>query len=680
MENSKKWIKKNTMSLRTAASKLGIKTTVLDYQVEMKRIKTIDGRIRKSDYEMIAEQKSQFIGIKEFIKQHDSERFVAKLAKNRNKYIDFLEENNYFGATLYESNMMLFALPETEEFYLSVDDVVFIDFKSEKFFKEFGFTEKEKIGHILNATTGREKVLKYIENYINMLDDTSNIYTPSLTNFVEIIVSIGDVTKLSSEGVNAILDDINMKKTQYYVVGFLNYLSYYEKVKYGKIEIKKEEAESVSAYSYEKFVKLAKILFNSEYDAAHGLTKKALENHNFAEMWLFLSLHYVCGWRASDICEKWVYPYLKSSDNPFKINIDTLKEDILEGNIPEKTYESITLYSIKKIEMSFNLPNKTPNVSAGKLRSEIVPELRTFFGKLILIAEYHHITCGDGYMKAGRISTYCNWTYCRKFFGEDMYVLTQKNNISSRRLNKSYLQGMEQKARELGNTMLVSHIVASFARNHSNVDTIAIYLQEHGLTGETAEVVLFMMMQRGVLSVYLYNTLISAYPEQFEKLTSKEQTKIMSMIPVSACDLEVTASVQISSIQMAEAFSNGKTDEPKQILKTMYEIGQNKGKGKEKGVFCKKKALGESCVNPTYESCLANLCPYYVFTSDGLPSLLKVIKSYKEKADAGNVKYKAALKQKILPAFYEILNAAMEEMSRQEKESVKVLIREGLNA
>ena len=64
-------------------------------------------------------------------------------------------------------------------------------------------------------------------------------------------------------------------------------------------------------------------------------------------------------------------------------------------------------------------------------------------------------------------------------------------------------------------------MVASFARNHSNIDTTAIYLKDHGLTGESAEIVLYMMMQRGVFSVSLYNVLITAYPGAFERLSAK---------------------------------------------------------------------------------------------------------------------------------------------------------------
>jgi len=60
--------------------------------------------------------------------------------------------------------------------------------------------------------------------------------------------------------------------------------------------------------------------------------------------------------------------------------------------------------------------------------------------------------------------------------------------------------------------------------------------------------------------------------------------------------------------------------------------------------------------------------------------LIKVIKTYKVKAvTTRNRKYEIALDKMIIPAFQSIINAVLKEMSRQERESVKLLISEALN-
>ena len=154
----------------------------------------------------------------------------------------------------------------------------------------------------------------------------------------------------------------------------------------------------------------------------------------------------------------------------------------------------------------------------------------------------------------------------------------------------------------------------------------------------------------------------------------------MEKIPLSAYELETVGTSFVASDRISEVFAEGKTDEPKEILKAMFAIAQGKGKAKDAGIYCKKKALGFSCENPTYESCLANRCPYHVFTNDGVPALVKVIKDYGEmEIITGNRKYGIALKTKIIPGFIEIINAIMKEMSEEEKAGTRKLIEEALN-
>jgi hypothetical protein len=667
----------NLISISKAAQSIGIKLEVLQYHIENGSIESLDGSIRLSDCNVILAQKDRYIGIKEFLKQHDSDRFEAKYTRNRNKYIDFLEENTYFGIEITEPEEILFELPEREDFYVTKEDALFLDYRSEQFFREFGLTEAEKVQYIIGHAKGHPLSTEYIKKYLVFIEDEDNIYTPSLTAFIRIIFDMMDIKQLTDEDIITAIEESDAVRTKELLTDFFKYVAKYENVNYHNINLKKRESDLEPAYPYEDFVRFAKIFFNMDYDKEHNLTLKALENSTYAEMWMFLSCHYICGWRSSDICDRWIYPDLKSNNNPFKIKIDTLKEDILNDVISDETYNKVALYAIRKIEMMYNVPQKT---GLGKLRSEIVPELRTFFGRLILIAEYHHITSGQGYINSNRAARYRSWVVCRDFFGDDIFAVTGKHSISSRRLNKSYLQGLEQSAKDNGNTTLVTHVVASFARNHANIDTTAIYLRDHGLTGESAEVVLYMMMQRGVFSVSLYNTLIAAYPDAFEKLSAKEQTAIMEKIPLSAYELETVGTALAASDRIIDEFTEGKTEEPKEILKAMFAIAQGKGKAKDVGIYCKKKALGFCCVNPIFESCLANICPYHVFTSDGVPALVKVIKDYREKEIiTGNRKYGIALKTKIIPAFQEIINIIIKKMTEEEKAGIRKLIEEALN-
>lgn len=338
----------NLITINKAAQFLGIKIEVIQYQIDAGKIEPTDGMVHESICEKISKQQSAYIGIKAFLKNHDSDRFISKYAKNRNKYIDFLEENAYFGIEIVEPEEILFELPEREDFYITKEDAQFLEYKSEQFFQEFGLTEIEKIRWIISHSKGHPLSAEYIKKYLTYIEDEDNIYTPSLTAFVKIIFDMVDLKQLTDKDVVSAIEDADTVRTKTLLADFFKYVAKYENVKYHNVKLKKKESYSEPAYPYEDFIKLAKILFNVDYDKEHNLTLKALENSKYAEMWMFLSCHYICGWRSSDICDRWIYPDLKSNDNPFQINIDTLKEDILNGIITDDVYDKVALYAIRR--------------------------------------------------------------------------------------------------------------------------------------------------------------------------------------------------------------------------------------------------------------------------------------------------------------------------------------------
>jgi len=665
------------MTVEAASRFLGIRAAVLRDHIDSGEIGYEDGMITGSSLAEIRKQKTDFISLREFLEAYDGSRFSSRQAADRTKYIEFLEKHRYFGIEVIPPDKVFFSVPGRDDFYIRRADTEFLDYESRGFFEDFGVSEREKVARILKDSKGHGTTRRCVENYLAFMEDGENIYTPSLTGFVRIVFEIPDISIASDNDIIAAIEAAELGKTKSYLADFFTYVFSRETVRYHRFALKKDESEALPAYTYEEFAHLAKILFNTGYEREHRLTEKALDNSWYAEMWMFLACHYVCGWRASDICSRWVYPNLKGESNPFGICTETLKEDILRGAIQDEVYETVAMYVIRRIEMAYNVPQKTGH---GRLRSEILPELRPFFGKLTLIAEYHHLVSGEGYMKPCRIYRYRNRVDCRDFFGEEILKVTGMRHISSRRLNKSYLQGLEQTARDNGNTVLVSHVIAAYARNHADADTTVVYLRDHGLTGETAGVVLFMMMQRGVFGADLYHALLAAYPDTFKSLSAGEQTRLMAKIPLSAYELETSGAVLAASEEIYGRLSLGDTKVPSETLKAMLAVSRGRGRAKEEGIYCMRKALGLCCDHPLYGSCIANLCPSHIFTAEGIPSLLRVLRDYAGKyGRTGNVKYTAALKKCIIPAFQEILNDVIRGMADDEKGAVRKLIEEGLD-
>ena len=90
---------------------------MLQYQIDEGNIEILNEMIPETEYAKIAKQQELYIGIRAFLKEHDNKRFKSRYVNNRNKYIDFLEDNAYFGIEIVEPEDILFDLPEREDFY-----------------------------------------------------------------------------------------------------------------------------------------------------------------------------------------------------------------------------------------------------------------------------------------------------------------------------------------------------------------------------------------------------------------------------------------------------------------------------------------------------------------------------------------------------------------------------------
>ena len=249
-------------------------------------------------------------------------------------------------------------------------------------------------------------------------------------------------------------------------------------------------------------------------------------------------------------------------------------------------------------------------------------------------------------------------------------------NINSRRLNKDYLQGVENAARTNGGGSLMAGMGASYARSHTNMDTITHYLNDHALTAETAEMVLYFMMERGVLGFSLYQTLLLAYPETLPALPMKTQNEVINMLAVDPLFMELEQSGQYTKLNLQQKFIAGSDAVVKQLT-GMFEISQNRGKGKDRGIYCTRRALGEACAYPEHDSCLANVCPYLVFTRNGFGALLDVFRGYLRREYEGDQKSAAVLRNVILPRFKSILNELIRDthMTQNERQALRAIVK-----
>lgn len=665
-----------TYSIKETIKCTGCTRGQLDRMAFDGKIEICNGTISAEYVDILVEEKERYISLLEYALTHTKGRFNGKKSSDRDKLRDIIEQHEHYGLEVHYPDEMLSGTSRDGLFFQR-DEVWKLDGKLQTFFQVFGLMEKEKIDRLFHNTSGHTQSKKYLKKF---MQETGMEITPAATEFVSLILSVPDICFLTDKGLQILVTKEMPEMTRDYLISFCNYVKCRQSVKYSTVSRKKKERIGMPAYSDDTYILLARCLFNAEYIYKNRMIENAMENHIYAETWLYLSLFFVCGWRAADICRSWVYPEIRKEPERWNLCLDTLDKDILEDNIPETTYEQVCQYSLQRLQVSGKIPGKTAEHDPSFLTAFITPELHPFYGLLILIGESHYLRSGDGHMQVKRAPVYQNKMTIRNFFGETAYQVLGGENIQTRRLNKDYLQGIEDNVRRSGCGGLMASAVASYARNHTNLDTLKSYLRDHHLTAESADMVLYFMLQRGCFGFEGYNLLITAYPDAFRKLTMKEQNRILSMTD-APLEMENTASGVSAAAAIQDAYIHGEKDTVLNMMKKMYEISQNRGQGKDKGIYCLRRAGKEICSHPDYESCLANGCPYLVFTKYGYRPLLRVLKGFKEEAVKGDKKAASILYKVLVPRYQDILNQLMKEtaMDPEEKNSLKLMMKEELN-
>lgn len=669
------------VTVKEASEQVRLSADWLREMIEAGILSADEKGILKSDVKKMMWEQETYVTFYEFATAMKKERFDGQNEKHRRRLMHHLNKNEWFGVDVKDWQELLIGYPK-KTVYIRKEQIPYLTECLKEYLASFDKTAKEKYEQILLTAKGKETTRKAFSEYRKHHFELSKKENTVL-EAVKILMQAEDLKKLTNAEIKKLLKASKTSEARKLLIDFLNESAGIYPVRYDLIYAKKAVPKPAEAYENEVYLGLAKCIFNAEHIETHQMIQKALKDHLYAEMWLYISIFYACGWRSADICTGWMYLKLyEREETILGICKETLYEDILEDRIPHKTYENVCRYALKSIEVSENVPSKTAFFAENPLLAVITEELYGFYGLLTLIGECHRLRSEYGYMDKKRKSLYQNRMKLKEFFGSEITSLLKGKNLETRRLNKDYLQGIELAAKQNGCGAMLASSVASYARNHKSLDTIKSYLKDHNLTGESAEMVLYFMMDRGVFGFEYYQMLVTAYPDSIKQLPISSQNKLIQhMRAADPLMLELLQSEQIASETVSEYFLEGKKDAVLAILKSMYEISQNRGKGKDFGVYCLLRAEKKACTCPMHQSCLANGCRNLVFTKLGYLPLLKLLNDYQKKGKAGDLKAQMVLKQVLIPRYQEILNQLISEMdlNRQERSALVSLMKEELN-
>jgi hypothetical protein len=410
-------------------------------------------------------------------------------------------------------------------------------------------------------------------------------------------------------------------------------------------------AKDDGAYQTMDFLRMAHIVFNNDAWESERLLEKALQSEKDANLWLFVSCHFICGWRGTDIVR---LPMPELPDD-----VHWMQEQIMAG-----CFDTEAILS----ELEFRL-KYTPLIPQKTKRYENVPELKLFvpeslrrpFGIIYAVAASHHPAKKPGEMFVRKVG---ERPHIISFFGDEFSNACGIRGFSSRRAVKSYLQGIEAVA-DSSEGKPKGYMLAALARSHkggigSLPKVTDIYLRDAKFSGYRPEFIAREMFERGVFS-FIPSLMLEMYAsESYRELPVSVQTKLLGEIGVGASGLEGLArSVEYSLIKARQAIAEI-MKRPENIRGSIADILQNiasgNAPGKQDGFLCLMTASGFTCAAPLRSCCIG--CGYEIYTKTILHSLAKEyarLMDTKKKADGAEAtRCTKILKEAVMPAIDEI--------------------------
>lgn len=413
------------------------------------------------------------------------------------------------------------------------------------------------------------------------------------------------------------------------------------------------------AYSFDEYLELVYRLFNADYVAENEMFAKAADSVNYTDTWLYLSMHFICSLRTTDL-ERIYHPLL-----PYSPEITI--EKVRNGEFTLKD-SLVVLGSITDRLCWLPLtPHKTERYSGtDHVKLQFPSECEEHFGRLFALAEAHRQINGTADTPViRRITSYKDIS---RYMGEEIGELFLERDFGSRSATKSYLQSVYLAAdgdsgRGSGITGSKGYLLASYARSHKGsygefASTTFEYLKDARLSGLSPEFVAYELLERGALSFITGELLEMATDGKFAKLSVKEQTEVFKNTGLSVGETEAVVTAVSSARKTAKETVHAIMNSDEDILTVLHNIGCGRAFSKQPGTLCILSAVRQLCPYNKNRNCVG--CDYDILTKSTLFHMVAEYQRMKKLHDTTQnkqekEKYEYIVKNVLLPKLAEAL-------------------------
>jgi hypothetical protein len=416
---------------------------------------------------------------------------------------------------------------------------------------------------------------------------------------------------------------------------------------------------SNDAYPLSDYAVMAYCAFNDEMWIRQHLIAKAVGSAQFADLWLFTALCFVCALRGTDLTR---LPAPKLPYAPEKV-----LSDISDGTFPDNLAVALTDELAFRLSMKGLKPLKTSKHSnVSEIKLSVSESLRKPLGTIIAIvlAHHHDIKPGNPFVSgADHRNQY------GRFFGTDFVKAMGKRHLSLRRCNKSYLQGIEMATGNDARGRPKGYMLAALARSHKGgigalPEITDIYLKDANFTGYKPEFIAAQMFERGIFS-FIASALLEIYSgKDFTLLPVASQTALIATTGLVPAQIEnVMATLEIALLRAHKTVSElicRREPNRQQIGNILQNIASGGAPSRMRECLCLMSAAGEHCPHPDRAGCIG--CGYEIYTKSAMQLLMREYGRLRSErgavAKSERWRHTAILNNAVLPAIEEIVSCA----------------------
>ncbi|MGG1215385.1 hypothetical protein ABHM93_03095 [Micromonospora provocatoris] len=596
--------------------------------------KEVKGKFGRNDLTLVAKYaESITIGnVKYFKKQkiHELEKIykdyvkineIAKDLKLRNVQVSIIANKlglktiDGKGIPYMEANELIAKkdIPVIKEYVLKKESINNAKNNYEKFILSIQEFDLEK-----NLPKTTDLFDKYVKIRLNRLENS--LVGTYIKIYHNILINLNkEIIEYRNSEITTLFTRVKHELAKREFAFFLNYckestLTKYD-VDFTSNQIKGPPTEP---YDFQQWFDFGYLLFNKEQPLYSNYIEKALKERANAMVWLYCSMHYVCGWRATDIIT--VIPQI-----PLEVILDSNEEEVLQkiksNSFTEEMAQKIVNFVMDYINRFRIKPSKTKRRRSTPPLKLVVEKGYVFqIGLLMALCESHRrIIKKEG---PKRLNTNHLMTDRATiidahilFFGDEYKVIFKEEGFYNRRANATFMGLIQKISQNKG--WGIGYQLASIFRSHKSgrqglATSTEIYLESINKNKDLDEVSQGLV-ERGTFGFIPYLMAKMLLGEELIQLDLEAQNrKIQEVVPFNPPQVErLLTGTSLNSSKVKSILEELLITKNENMLKVLRKIIKGDAPSKMEYSQCLLKCIDlKACIDHKRTDCIG--CDYFI--------------------------------------------------------------------